>query len=156
MDSKKTIDEVTGRKPWDQLKSGYFKREMESKTFIAQDQPFSKNSVSKKGIQRICVCYVCYVYLETGTDVAECPKLAPKVYTQVTHNNVTKMIHWKLCEKWGFQKAEKWYMHKPEKSLNKMTAGYYVTFLYRQTSVWNIPGQRVLSLMPVNLPTVPI
>ena len=50
MDSKKTIDEVTGRKPWDWLKRGYFKREMESKTFIAQDQPFSKNSVSKKGI----------------------------------------------------------------------------------------------------------
>ena len=63
-----------------------------------------------------------------------------RIYTEYTHNNVTKMIHWKLCEKWGFQKAEKWYVHKPEKSLNKMIAGYYGTFLYRQTSVWNIPG----------------
>ena len=27
------------------------------------------------------------------------------------------MLRWKLCEKWGFNKAEKWYMHKPEKVL---------------------------------------
>ena len=33
------------------------------------------------------------------------------------HDNVAKMIHWKLCEIWGFNKEEKWYMHKPEKVL---------------------------------------
>ena len=27
------------------------------------------------------------------------------------------MLHWKLCKKWGFSKAEKWYIHKPEKVL---------------------------------------
>ena len=27
------------------------------------------------------------------------------------------MLHWKLCEKWGFNKAEKWYIHKPQKVL---------------------------------------
>ena len=27
------------------------------------------------------------------------------------------MHHWKLCEKWGFNKAEKWYILKPEKVL---------------------------------------
>ena len=31
------------------------------------------------------------------------------------HDNVDKMLHWKLCKKWGFNKAEKWYIHKPEK-----------------------------------------
>ena len=102
---------------------------------------FQKQCQQKRNLENMCLlCLLCGVVEETGTDVAECPKLTPKEYTQVTHNNVTKMIHWKLCEKWGFQKAEKWYMHKPEKSLNKMTAGYYGTFLYRQTSVWNIPG----------------
>ena len=24
------------------------------------------------------------------------------------------MLHWKLYEKWGFNKSEKWYIHKPE------------------------------------------
>ena len=33
------------------------------------------------------------------------------------HDNVDKMLHWKLCAKWGFNKAEKWYIHKPEKVL---------------------------------------
>ena len=33
------------------------------------------------------------------------------------HDSVAKMLHWKLCEKWGFNKAEKWYIHKPEKVL---------------------------------------
>ena len=33
------------------------------------------------------------------------------------HDNVANMIHYRLCEKWGFNKAEKWYMHKPEKVL---------------------------------------
>ena len=28
-----------------------------------------------------------------------------------------KILHWNLCGKWGFNKAEKWYIHKPEKVL---------------------------------------
>ena len=27
------------------------------------------------------------------------------------------MVHWKLCEKWGFEKSDQWYTHKPEKVL---------------------------------------
>ena len=33
------------------------------------------------------------------------------------HDNVAKMLHWKLCKQWGFNKAEEWYIHKPEKLL---------------------------------------
>ena len=32
-------------------------------------------------------------------------------------NYIKSVIHWKLCEKWGFEKAEKWYMHQPERVL---------------------------------------
>ena len=49
--------------------------------------------------------------------VAECQKLAQKEYKQVRHDNVAKVIHWKLCEKWGFEKSDQWYTHKPEKVL---------------------------------------
>ena len=31
------------------------------------------------------------------------------------HDNIAKMLHWELCEKWGLNKAEKWYIHEPEK-----------------------------------------
>ena len=33
------------------------------------------------------------------------------------HGNVAKMLYWKLCKKWNFNKAEKRYIHKPEKVL---------------------------------------
>ena len=33
------------------------------------------------------------------------------------HCNVAKVLHWKLCQKWGFNKAEKWYIQKPQKVL---------------------------------------
>jgi len=49
--------------------------------------------------------------------VSECQKLAQKEYKEVRHDNVAKVIHWKLCEKWGFEKSDKWYTHKPEKVL---------------------------------------
>ena len=40
-----------------------------------------------------------------------------KKYKQVRHNNVAKMLHWKLYKKWGFNKAEKCYIHIPGKVL---------------------------------------
>ena len=30
---------------------------------------------------------------------------------------MARVIHWKLCEKWGFEKGETWYQHTPEKVL---------------------------------------
>ena len=48
--------------------------------------------------------------------VAECPKLVQE-YKLVKHDNVAKVTHWKLCEKWEFQKAERWYMHNPQNGL---------------------------------------
>ena len=49
--------------------------------------------------------------------VSERPKLAQKEYKKVRHDNVAKVIHWKLCKKWGFEKKEKCYMHQLEKVL---------------------------------------
>ena len=49
--------------------------------------------------------------------VTECQKLAQKEYKQVRHDNIAKVIHWKLCKKWGFEKYDQWYTHKPENVL---------------------------------------
>ncbi|XP_069971818.1 uncharacterized protein [Penaeus vannamei] len=63
-------------------------------------------------------CRVCGAAEETVAHiVSECQKLAQKEYKEVRHDNVAKVIHWKLCEKWGFEKSDKWYTHKPEKVL---------------------------------------
>ena len=46
---------------------------------------------------------------------SECPNLAHKVYKKTGHDNVAKVIHWKLSEEWGLKRAEKWYINKPGK-----------------------------------------
>ena len=75
-----------------------------------------RNAVYGENVQSIC--RVCGAADETVVHiVSECSKQVQKEYKQVRHDNVAKMLHWKLCEKWGFSKAEKWYIHKPEKVL---------------------------------------
>ena len=49
--------------------------------------------------------------------VAERSKLAQNDFKKLKHDNVAKVIHWKLCGKWGFERGDKWYTHVPEKVL---------------------------------------
>ena len=93
---------------------------MESTIVAAQDQALYtrnlRNVVYRENVQSIS--RVCGAADETVVHiVSECSKQVQKEYKQVRHDNVAKMLHWKLCEKWGFSKAEKWYIHKPEKVL---------------------------------------
>ena len=39
--------------------------------------------------------------------------LAPKEY-QMRHGHVWRYIHWRLCEKHGFQGAQQWYEHEAD------------------------------------------
>ena len=45
--------------------------------------------------------------------VSECKMLAQKEY-KMRHDNVYRYIHWRLCEKHGFQRAEYWCEHDPD------------------------------------------
>ena len=75
-----------------------------------------RNVVYGENVQSIC--RACGAADETVAHiVSECSKLVQKEYKQVRHDNVAKMLHCKLCEKWGFSKVNKWYIHKPEKAL---------------------------------------
>ena len=116
----KATEEVRSQRSWDWLKKGYLKKEMESTIVAAQDQALYtrnlRNVVYRENVQSIS--RVCGAADETVVHiVSECSKQVQKEYKQVRHDNVAKMLHWKLCEKWGFSKAEKWYIHKPEKVL---------------------------------------
>ena len=99
------------------MKKGYLKKEIESIIVAMQDQALRtrnmRNVVYGGNVQSIR--RVCGAVDETVAHiVSECLKLAQKEYKQVGHDNVAKMLHWKLCEKRGFNKAEKWYIHMPE------------------------------------------
>ena len=117
---RKATEEVRGKRSWDWLKNGYLKKENESTIVAAQDQALCtrnvKNVVYRENVQ--CIYRVCGAADETVAHiVSECSKLAQKEYKQLKHDNVAKMLHWRLFEKRRFNKAGKWYIRNPEKVL---------------------------------------
>ena len=60
------------------------------------------------------LCRMCRVENETVSHIAsECKMLAQKEYKK-RHDNVCRCIHWKLCEKHDFQRAQQRYEHKQD------------------------------------------
>ena len=60
------------------------------------------------------LCRLCGEKGESVTHiVCECKKLAQREYKQ-RHDNVAKVVHWKLCEKSHLEKKDKWYEHAPD------------------------------------------
>ena len=41
--------------------------------------------------------------------------MAQKEYKR-RHDNVARIVHWKLCGKYNLKRSEKWYEHAPEKN----------------------------------------
>ena len=48
--------------------------------------------------------------------VSGCSKLAQKKYKR-RHDNLGKIVHWKLARKCNFEAGDKWYEHEPESVL---------------------------------------
>ena len=44
--------------------------------------------------------------------MSECKCLAQKEYNK-RHDNIARLVHWKLCCKNGLNRSEKWYEHQP-------------------------------------------
>ena len=91
------------------MKRGYLKKETESTIVVAQDQALCtsslRNVVYGENVQSVCRVFGA-VDETVAHIVSECSKLAQQEYKQVTHDNAVKILHWKLCQKWGFSKAE--------------------------------------------------
>ena len=57
------------------------------------------------------LCRMCDKKSETISHiVSECEKLAQKEYKR-RHDNVARIVHWKLCGKYNLKRSEKWYEH---------------------------------------------
>ena len=48
--------------------------------------------------------------------VSSCSKLAQKEYKK-SHDNLAKIVHWKLAGRCNFEAGNKWYEHEPESVL---------------------------------------
>ena len=87
------------------------KRETESLIVAAQNQSIRTNIVKAKTdkSQRYSLCRVCRKVDESIDDiVSSCSKLAQRKYKR-RHDNLGKMVHWKLDRKCNFEAGSKWY-----------------------------------------------
>ena len=101
------------------LQNGDLKRETESLIVPTQNQSIRTDLVKvkidkSKGDSFLRVCRK----EDKSIDhiVSGCSKLAQKEYKK-RHDNLGKIVHWKLARKCNFEAGDKWYEHEPESVL---------------------------------------
>ena len=108
------------KRTWDLLRKGRLETETEGLITAAQDQALRENSVKHRiNKQDIAATgRMCGQREETvGYVVAECTVLAQKYYKNWRHDKIAQVIQWCLCEMFGFERNEKWYIHTPKRVL---------------------------------------
>ena len=111
--------EVRSDQSWAWLQNGDLKRETESFIKAAQNQSIRTNLVKAKidKSQGGSLCRVCRKVDESIDHVVSgCSKLAQNEYKR-RHDNLGKIVHWKLARKKNFEAEGKRYEHEPESVL---------------------------------------
>ena len=96
-------------------RKGNFKRETESLLIAAQNSAIRTNHIKARidKTQQNSKCRLCCDRDEIINHIiSKCSKLAQKEY-KARHDRVGKVIHWKMCKKFKFYQADKWYLHNP-------------------------------------------
>ena len=108
-------EEIDKDLSWKWLMQSDVKVQTEATICAAQEQAlrtnYTKNKIDKTSENPSC--RMCGERGETVQHICECKKLAQCEYKR-RHDIVTKLVHWKLCEKYTLEKKEKWYEHCPE------------------------------------------
>ena len=103
---------------WAWLQNEDLKKETESLIVAAQNQSIRTNLVKAKidKSQGDSLCRVCRKVDESIDHIVSgCSKLAQEYKRR--HDNLGKIVHWKLARKCNFEAGDKWYEHKPESVL---------------------------------------
>ena len=111
--------EVRSEQSWLWLQNGDLKRGTESLIVSAQNQSIRTNLVKAKidKSQKDTLCRLCKKADESIHHVVSgCSKLSQKKYKR-RHDNLGKIVHWKLARKCNFDAGDKWYEHEPENIL---------------------------------------
>ena len=101
------------------LQNGDLKRGTESLMVATQYSSISTNLVKTKidKSQRDSLCRVCRKVVESIDHiVSSCIKLEQKEYKR-RHDNLGKIVHWKLARRCNFEARDKWYEHEPKSVL---------------------------------------
>ena len=108
--------EVRSDQCWAWLQSGDLKRETESLIVAAQNQSIRTNLVKAKidKSQVDSLCRVCRKIDESIDHIVSCCSKLAQMECKRRHDNLGKIIHWKLARKCNFEAGDKWYEHEPE------------------------------------------
>ena len=110
---------VRSDQSWAWLQNGDLKRETESLIVTAQNQSITTNLVKARidKSQGDSLCRICRKVDESIDHIVSgCSKLAQKEYKR-RHDNLRKIVHWKLARKYNFEAGDKLYEHEPESVL---------------------------------------
>ena len=111
--------EVRSDQCWAWLQNGDLKMETESLIVAAQNQSIRTNLVKATidKSQGDSLCRMCRKVDESIDHIVSgCSKLAQKEYKR-RHDNLGKIVHWKLAIKYNFEAGDKWCEHEPESVL---------------------------------------
>ena len=101
---------------WSWMMSSDLKSSTEALIFAAQEQAIRTKYV-KFHIDKTIDSPACRMCGKSGETIShilsECSKLAQTEYKR-RHDNVGRLLHWKLCDKYSFATGEEWYKHEPE------------------------------------------
>ena len=94
------------------------KRKIESLISATQNQSIRTNLATAKidKNQKDTLCRQCKKADKSIDVVSGCSKLAQKEYKR-RHDNLGKIVHWKLARKCNFEAGDKWHEHEPESVL---------------------------------------
>ena len=109
--------EVRSDQCWAWLQNRDLRRETEILIVAAQNQSIRTNLVKAKidKSQRDSLCRVCRKVDESIDHIVSgCSKLTQKEYKR-RHDNLGKIVHWKLARTCNFGAGNKWYEHEPER-----------------------------------------
>ena len=110
---RETSDDIDKEKRWLWLKNSDLKAETEVLICAAQEQALRTNYI-KFNIDKTVESPICRMCGEKGESVRHltsgCKKLAQREYKS-RHDNVTRIVHWTLCRKYGLERAAHWYDH---------------------------------------------
>ena len=108
--------EVRSDQCWTWLQNGDLKRETESLIVAAQNQSIRANVVKARidKSQGDSLCRKCRKVDESIDHIVSgFSKLGQKEYKR-RHDNLGKIVHWKLARKCNFEAGDKWYKHESE------------------------------------------
>ena len=115
-------EQIDKERTWEWMRKSDLKVETEALIFEAQEQALRTNVVkcnidSKTGSRPLC--RLCGEKNETVTHlVCGCKVLAQKEYKR-RHDNIARIVHWKVCGIYNLGKVDKWYEHHPDGVIEK-------------------------------------